>query len=111
MLIIDEINRGNLSRIFGELLYGLEYRDQSVRLQVPVEMGDQVIEHLRIPANLYLIGTMNSTDRSLSMIDYALRRRFYFWRLMPTEAGSAPVLQKWLAAQSDVPAITRSAAA
>jgi 5-methylcytosine-specific restriction protein B len=108
VLIIDEINRGNLSRIFGELLYGLEYRDQTVRLQTPVEMDDKVVEQLRIPSNLYLIGTMNSTDRSLAMIDYALRRRFYFWRLMPTESGQAPVLRRWLDAQSEVSPLGRA---
>ncbi len=108
VLIIDEINRGNLSRIFGELLYGLEYRDQAIRLQTPVELDGRVIVHLRIPDNLYLIGTMNSTDRSLAMIDYALRRRFYFWRLMPAENGQAPVFRKWLEAQTELTADTRA---
>ena len=78
VLIIDEINRGNLSRIFGELLYALEYRDEPVRLQYPDRCSANDADHLVIPSNLYLIGTMNSTDRSLAMIDYALRRRFFF---------------------------------
>ena len=99
VLIIDEINRGNLSRIFGELLMLLEYRDKKVRL--PYAVGDGVAEqsHLQIPPNLYLIGTMNSTDRSLAMIDYALRRRFYFYRLLPAVNGRATVLERWLAGQ------------
>jgi hypothetical protein len=92
VLIIDEINRGNLSRIFGELLMALEYRDKPVRLPY----GDAP---LRIPENLYLIGTMNSTDRSLALIDYALRRRFYFHRLMPVVDGAAPIYRNWLAAR------------
>jgi 5-methylcytosine-specific restriction protein B len=96
VLIIDEINRGNLSRIFGELLYALEYRDEPVRIQYPDMMGDEAADHLTIPNNLYLIGTMNSTDRSLAMIDYALRRRFYFWALMPVVDHQAPVLEGWL---------------
>lgn len=104
VLIIDEINRGNLSRIFGELLYGLEYRAQPVRMQYPMLLGDETVQHLKIPDNLYLIGTMNSTDRSLAMIDYALRRRFYFWRLLPVVGGTAPVLERWLDAQSLDPA-------
>ncbi|MGI9252930.1 MAG: McrB family protein, partial [Thermomicrobiales bacterium] len=89
VLIIDEINRGNLSRIFGELLMALEYRDKAVRLPY----GETP---LRIPDNLYLIGTMNSTDRSLALIDYALRRRFYFHRLQPSQDGNAPVYRNWL---------------
>ncbi len=99
VLIIDEINRGNLSRIFGELLMLLEYRDKKVRL--PYAAGDGVAEqsHLQIPPNLYLIGTMNSTDRSLAMIDYALRRRFFFYRLLPVVNGQATVLERWLAGQ------------
>jgi 5-methylcytosine-specific restriction protein B len=49
-----------------------------------------------IPANVYLIGTMNTTDRSLAQIDFALRRRFYFYRLQPVAGGRAPVLERWL---------------
>lgn len=71
-LIIDEINRGDVSKIFGELIYLLEYRDKKVRLTYNPEITFQ------IPSNLYIIGTMNLADRSLSLIDYALRRRFSF---------------------------------
>ncbi|MFZ4437600.1 MAG: AAA family ATPase [Syntrophales bacterium] len=71
-LIIDEINRGDVSKIFGELIYLLEYRDKKVRLTYNPELTFQ------IPSNLYIIGTMNLADRSLSLIDYALRRRFSF---------------------------------
>ncbi|HLU36396.1 MAG TPA: AAA family ATPase [Thermomicrobiales bacterium] len=98
VLIIDEINRGNLSRIFGELLLLLEYRNQSVRL--PYGSGDSA--YLTIPENLYLIGTMNTADRSLAQIDYALRRRFYFVRFMPVEDGKAEVFATWLAANDDI---------
>lgn len=96
VLIIDEINRGNISRIFGELLLLLEYRDRRVRL--PFGSGDGTSEeaYLAIPDNLLIIGTMNSTDRSLALIDYALRRRFFFYRLMPVVEGRAPVLARWL---------------
>jgi 5-methylcytosine-specific restriction protein B len=72
VLMIDEINRGNLSKIFGELLYLLEYREEKIKLTYSPE------ETFKIPDNLFLIGTMNMADRSLAMIDYALRRRFYF---------------------------------
>lgn len=95
VLIIDEINRGNISRIFGELLLLLEYREQRVLL--PYSASDDGDDgYLTIPSNLYLIGTMNSTDRSLAQIDYALRRRFYFWRFAPVVADQAPVLERWL---------------
>ncbi|MBA2277453.1 MAG: AAA family ATPase, partial [Chloroflexia bacterium] len=94
VLIIDEINRGNVARIFGELLLLLEYRDKRARLPyASPDAGDDAC--LAIPDNLYLIGTMNSTDRSLSQIDYALRRRFYFRRFLPVEDGRAPVLDGW----------------
>lgn len=93
VLVIDEINRGNISRIFGELLLLLEYRDRTVVLPY----SDEDDEPFSIPPNLLLIGTMNTTDRSLAQIDYALRRRFYFYRLMPTTSGEAPVLSAWLA--------------
>jgi len=71
ILIIDEINRGNLSKIFGELLYLLEYRDKKAKLTYSQE-------EFSIPENVYIIGTMNTADRSLAIMDYALRRRFYF---------------------------------
>jgi MoxR-like ATPase len=104
VLIIDEINRGNLSRIFGELLLLLEYRDRRVRLPYGSD-ADSTDENdfLRIPPNLYLIGTMNSTDRSLALIDYALRRRFYFHRLLPvSERGEAAVFRRWLDRQDAI---------
>ena len=71
ILIIDEINRGNLSKIFGELLYLLEYRDKKAKLTYSQEK-------FSIPENIYIVGTMNTADRSLAIMDYALRRRFYF---------------------------------
>lgn len=89
VVIIDEINRGNISRIFGELLFLLEYRDKEIPLPYDHKM-------FSIPKNLYLIGTMNTTDRSLAQIDYALRRRFYFYRLSPVTDGRALVLEKAL---------------
>jgi MoxR-like ATPase len=85
VLIIDEINRGNLPRIFGELLYLLEYREQAVAL--PYSRRS-----FRLPSNLYVIGTMNAADRSVALIDQALRRRFSFLE-MPPDAG---VLAAWL---------------
>jgi 5-methylcytosine-specific restriction enzyme B len=98
VLVIDEINRGNVARIFGELLLLLEYRDKRARLPyAPAEAGDDA--YLSIPDNLYLIGTMNSTDRTVSSIDHAMRRRFYFCRFLPVENGQAPVLDGWLAAK------------
>lgn len=75
VLIIDEINRANLARIFGELMYLLEYRDR----QVPLAGGGL----LRIPANVRIIGTMNTADRSIALVDHALRRRFAFLALYP----------------------------
>ncbi len=85
VLIVDEINRGNLPRIFGELLYLLEYREQEVRLPYS-QRG------FRLPANLYLIGTMNAADRSVAVVDQALRRRFSFLEMTP----DAEVLASWL---------------
>jgi MoxR-like ATPase len=99
VLIIDEINRGNVSRIFGELLMLLEYRGKRVRLPYGSSDGSEAQRYLRIPDNLILIGTMNSTDRSLAMIDYALRRRFFFYRMLPVVHGRAPVFERWLATQ------------
>lgn len=89
VLLIDEINRGNLPRIFGELLFLLEYRDQAVTLP-------HSRRAFRLPANLYLIGTMNTADRSTVALDQALRRRFSFVE-MPADPA---VLAGWLDANS-----------
>lgn len=76
--IIDEINRGNMSKIFGELLMLIEndYRDKSIQMAYSDEL-------FAVPSNLYIIGMMNTADRSLAMIDYALRRRFSFFEMKP----------------------------
>jgi 5-methylcytosine-specific restriction protein B len=76
--IIDEINRGNLSKIFGELLMLIEcdYRDKEIELSYSDEK-------FSVPSNIYIIGMMNTADRSLAMIDYALRRRFSFFEMRP----------------------------
>jgi MoxR-like ATPase len=93
VMIIDEINRGNISRIFGELLLLLEYRG---RFKAALAYSAEDAPKFTIPANVYLIGTMNTSDRSLAQIDFALRRRFYFYRLQPVAGGRAPVLERWL---------------
>ncbi|MBI4854195.1 MAG: DUF2461 family protein [Acidobacteria bacterium] len=85
VLIIDEINRGNLTRIFGELLYLLEYRNNIIELPYSKKT-------FNIPPNLYIIGTMNIADRSIALVDHALRRRFHFISLNP----DANVLRKFL---------------
>lgn len=76
--IIDEINRGNLSKIFGELLMLIEkdYREKEIQLAYNDET-------FAVPSNVYIIGMMNTADRSLAMIDYALRRRFSFFEMKP----------------------------
>ena len=83
VLIMDEINRANISRVFGELMYLLEYRDK----QIPLAGG----EYFSIPNNVRLIGTMNTADRSIALVDHALRRRFAFLELYPNYS----VLEKY----------------
>ncbi|MBD2537779.1 AAA family ATPase [Coleofasciculus sp. FACHB-SPT36] len=75
VLIIDEINRANLAQVFGELMYLLEYRDK----EIPLAGGNT----FRIPPNVRIIGTMNTADRSIALVDHALRRRFAFIELRP----------------------------
>jgi 5-methylcytosine-specific restriction protein B len=93
MLIIDEINRANLPKVFGELLFLLEYRDRSVRLMYRPEI------EFTMPPNLWVIGTMNTADRSIALVDAALRRRFQFVPFIPDVAGRSPisqVLRRWV---------------
>lgn len=82
ILIIDEINRANLSSVLGELIYGLEYRDESVESMYPDANGNREI---KLPKNLYIIGTMNTADRSIGHIDYAIRRRFAFTNILSND--------------------------
>jgi 5-methylcytosine-specific restriction protein B len=90
VLIIDEINRGNLAKVFGELYFLLEYRDQRVRLQYSAE-------DFTLPKNLYVIGTMNTADRSIALVDAAMRRRFAFVEMHPGKPPVAGLLRRWLA--------------
>ena len=97
VLIIDEINRGNVSKIFGELITLLEADKRSgggahhISLKLPYSKED-----FSVPSNLYIIGTMNTTDRSTGTIDYAVRRRFAFVTL----ESKADVIENWCNSQS-----------
>ena len=90
-LIIDEINRGNLAKVFGELYFLLEYRNKMIRLQY----GEG--REVGLPKNLYIIGTMNTADRSIALVDLALRRRFYFVSFDPHKPPVKGLLSRWLA--------------
>ncbi|POX52047.1 DUF4357 domain-containing protein [Streptomyces sp. Ru72] len=88
-LIIDEINRANLAKVFGELYFLLEYRNKSVRLTYS---GDD----FALPPNLFVIGTMNTADRSIALVDAAMRRRFAFVELSPRTEPTSGLLRRWL---------------
>jgi len=81
VLIIDEINRANLSSVLGELIYALEYRGEAVQSMYAIDGENNLI----LPPNLYIIGTMNTADRSVGHIDYAIRRRFAFVNILPKD--------------------------
>ena len=89
ILVIDEINRGNVAKVLGELYFLLEYRDEKVGLQYSNEQ-------FSLPRNLWFIGTMNTTDRSIALVDAALRRRFYFFGFFPDELPVKGLLDRWL---------------
>ena len=81
VLVIDEINRANLSAVLGELIYALEYRGEAVQSMYAIDGENNLI----LPPNLYIIGTMNTADRSVGHIDYAIRRRFAFVYILPKD--------------------------
>jgi 5-methylcytosine-specific restriction protein B len=98
VLVIDEINRAQLQKVLGELFFLLEYRDKQVR---PLYRPD---EPFSLPANLWLIGTMNTADRSIALVDAALRRRFQFVPFVLDERADNPIaglLRRWLQANSE----------
>ena len=88
-LVIDEINRGNLAKVFGELYFLLEYRDEPMQLQYSSA-------EFVMPENLYIIGTMNTADRSIALVDLALRRRFHFVEFHPGKWPVQGLLRRWL---------------
>jgi 5-methylcytosine-specific restriction protein B len=94
VLIIDEINRGNLAKIFGELYFLLEYRDSAIDLLYSADNT----EPFSLPKNILIIGTMNTADRSIALVDAAMRRRFAFLPLHPSESPTNGILRKWLKA-------------
>lgn len=83
VFIIDEINRGNLSKVLGELILLLEHDKRSAEFSIPLLYAANRTERFYVPPNLYVIGTMNTADRSLARVDFALRRRFAFVSLEP----------------------------
>lgn len=88
-IVIDEINRGNLAKVFGELYFLLEYRDEKMTLQY-------ADEPFALPRNLYIIGTMNTADRSIALVDLALRRRFHFVDFRPDRPIIRGLLRRWM---------------
>lgn len=91
IMLIDEINRGNLPKVLGELLFLLEYRDEKISTLYRPD------ESFELPADLWFIGTMNTADRSVALIDAALRRRFHFVPVYPNLGPMEGLLERWLA--------------
>ena len=89
VLLIDEINRGNVAKVFGDLYYLLEYRNEQISLQYSEQP-------FSLPKNLWIIGTMNTADRSIALVDSALRRRFHFVPFYPDRPPVQGLLRPWL---------------
>jgi 5-methylcytosine-specific restriction enzyme B len=99
VLVIDEINRANIAKVFGELYFLLEYRDAEIELLY----SDG--ERFSLPENLFIIGTMNTADRSIALLDAAMRRRFVFLSMDTGETALNGVLRRWLEATGQPPAV------
>lgn len=96
VLIVDEINRGNLAKIFGELYFLLEYRNKTIDL---LYSSDDT-EPFMLPKNIIILGTMNTADRSIALVDAAMRRRFAFLPLHPSEEPTNGILRSWLTSEN-----------
>ena len=94
VLLIDEINRGNLAKVFGELYFLLEYRGPKHEISLQYSNTK-----FHLPNNLWIIATMNTADRSIALVDAALRRRFYFVPFFPDEPPVKGLLRRWLEAK------------
>jgi 5-methylcytosine-specific restriction enzyme B len=90
VMIIDEINRANLPKVLGEMLFLFEYRNTPVRT---LYRPDDPFE---LPKDIWFIGTMNTADRSIALVDAALRRRFHFVPFFPDHGPMAGLLDRWL---------------
>jgi 5-methylcytosine-specific restriction protein B len=91
VLLIDEINRGNIAKIFGELYYLLEYRGDEDQIEL-----QYASEPFELPENLLIVATMNTADRSIAILDAALRRRFHSVEFFPDRPPIAGLLRRWL---------------
>lgn len=103
VLVIDEINRANISKVFGELYFLLEYRDREIEL-----LYSDGVERFQLPANLFVIGTMNTADRSIALLDAAMRRRFAFLALTD-EPSLDGTLARWCAANGHAAGVAKLA--
>lgn len=90
VMIIDEINRANLPKVLGELLFLFEYRDR------PISTLYRPDDEFELPESLWFIGTMNTADRSIALVDAALRRRFHFVPFFPDHGPTEGLLDRWL---------------
>ena len=99
ILIVDEINRANLAKVFGELYFLLEYRDAAIDLLY----SDDTSKQFQLPKNVFIIGTMNTADRSIALVDAAMRRRFAFLSLHPNDDHMRGLLTRWLEREDLLP--------